>query len=151
MSRNWLRSGLGLGLIGLLGCTLGNWDPNYLIPMKRRVRVEAAAEAYGLGLRWGDFERSLALVHPSARAAFRDVFRDAGQAPHFTEFELEGVVLGEDRERASVHVSFSLYRPPGIRESRISEVQAWVYDPSARSWFLESPDLALYIGDVGAY
>ncbi len=136
--------------VGLTACSaVGRLDPKYLIPSERRLKVSEAAEAYGTSLRWGQVEDAAGWVDPKWRQAFLSRV-NSPQAPlRFTLFEVNSIELGPERDRAQVWASFALYRPPSLKEWRITERQLWRYDPEARRWYIE-PDIALYRGDVGS-
>ena len=135
--------------LALSACSLGQLDPHYWIPSERKGKVTEAAEAYGSSLRWGRVEDAARWVHPDQRRAFFHTVNDPGAPLRFTLFEVQTTELGPERDRAEVWVSFSLYRPPSLREFNLVERQAWRYEPRTGRWYIE-PDLALYRGEVAS-
>ncbi len=136
--------------VGLTACGgVGRFDPKFLIPSERKLKVTEAAEAYGTSLRWGNVEEAAIWVHPDWRQAFLVRLTNPRIPLRFTQFELGGIELGPEREQARVRASFALYRPPSLKELNIIEQQVWRYEPAARRWYIE-PDIALYRGEVGS-
>ncbi len=124
------------------GCAeLRMWDPDYLLPGKRKAMVREVAEAYGANLRWGRYEVAAGLVAPESRGEFLGTFMDAEPPYQFTSFEIVGVELGPERDRVVVLAVFHLYRPPSLVELSVTERQSWRYEPiESERWVIE-PDL----------
>ena len=127
------------------GCEqLALWDPDYLLPAKRRATVREAAESYGENLRWGRYEVAAGLVASEIREEFLSIFLDAEPPYQFTSFELVSVELGSERDRAAVVAVFHMYRPPSLIELSVTERQDWRYEPAGSpKWILE-PDLGAF-------
>ena len=135
--------------LALSACSLGKLNPKYWIPSERKGKVIEAAEAYGNSLRWGRLEDAARWVHPEQRREFFDTVNDPGAPLRFTLFEMQTTELGPARDRAEVWVSFSLYRPPALKEFNLVERQVWRYEPRTGRWYVD-PDLALYRGEVAS-
>ncbi len=127
----------------LSGCTFGQIDPDYLLPARRHGKVEEAAESYAANLRWGRLGLAAARVHPAYRQEFMALVTASRRPFQFTDFEVVTVELGPERDQATAHALFSLYRLPSTREIQLADMQQWRYDARARRWYLE-PDLELY-------
>ena len=139
-----------LWAMGLTACgVVSRFDPKFLIPSERKLKVSEAAEAYGTSLRWGQLEEAAAWVHPDWRRTFLARLTNPRRPVRFTQFDLGSIELGPERDQARVRASFALYRPPSLKEWQITERQVWRYEPEARRWYIE-PDLALYRGEVGS-
>ena len=147
------RRRLVAGLLVVAGLSTGCaqlmlWDPDYLLPFKRKAIVRETAETYGQNLRWGKFEVAARMVAPESRDDFLATFLNAEPPYQFTSFEIISVDLGDERDRAGVHVVFKLYRPPMMIELSVSEHQAWRYEPSVPPRWVIEPQLRAFQRDA---
>ncbi len=134
---------LALAALSLGGCSLGRYNPDILIPVKRVAMVREAAENYGANLRWGRLDAAVGMVEPDARTLFLVSFRDADPPVRFTSFEIIAIQPGESRVEVEVLASFRLYRLPDITERIVRERQIWRFQRGG--WYIR-PDLALFLG-----
>jgi uncharacterized protein YchJ len=105
-------------------------------------RERALAEAqlhYTQHVRWGNLDAASDYVDPAQRDAFLD-HKAAFEAIRITEYEIGRIDYGEDRESATVRVTYRAYAPESLEEQRIEERQRWVR-PSGNTWYVQ-PELA---------
>ncbi len=134
-----------LSMLSLAGCSLGQHNPDFLMPAKRMAMVREVAETYGDNLRWGRIEVAVGMVAPENRVSFLATFVDADPPLRFTSFEIVTIEQGQSRHEVEVLASFRLYRPPDLIERTIREWQIWRFDRDRARWYL-SPDLSLFAG-----
>ncbi len=126
--------GLLLPLLGAgLGCTA------FGDPLGRERALAEAQLRYTQQVRWGNLDAASEFVEPALREEF------LGQQPAFetiriTEFEIGRIDYGEDRESATVRVTYRAYSLASLQEQRIEERQRWVR-PGGNTWFVR-PELA---------
>jgi hypothetical protein len=128
----------------LAACSLGYWNPNYLLSNEARERVEEAAIRYNNSLRFGNLEMAARWVKPELRRTFLQVFGEQTDSPiRFTDVEVQEVNFGPGRGEARILLSARLYRLPSVNEISFVDEQAWHYDPQTQEWFI-TPDLERY-------
>ncbi len=110
--------------VGLMACgVVGRFDPKFLIPSERKLKVTEAAEAYATSLRWGQVEEAAVWVHTDWREAFLARLSNPRAPLRFTQFELSTVELEPDRDRERERAINDLYRQPSNKDSNIIELQ----------------------------
>jgi hypothetical protein len=108
-------------------------------PMGREYALENAQLRYTQHVRWGELDAASEFVDPSLRVEFMR------QAPTFesiriTDYEIGRIDYADDRESATVHVTYHAYSLASAQEQRIEEEQRWVR-PSGNTWWVK-PELA---------
>ena len=128
----------------LAACSLGYWNPNFLISNEARDRVEEAAIRYNNSLRFGNLEMAAQWVKPELRRDFLLVFGEQASSPiRFTDVEVQEIQFGPARGEARILLSARLYRLPSVSEISLVDEQEWHYDPNAQTWFI-TPNLERY-------
>jgi hypothetical protein len=126
-----------LGLLPLLGAglacaALGD-------PMGRERALADAQLHYTQHVRWGNLEAASEFVDPALRPGFLEQ-RPAFELVRITEYEIGRIDYGDDRESATVRVTYHAYSLASLEERRIEERQRWVR-PGGNTWFVQ-PELA---------
>jgi len=108
-------------------------------PMGRGSALEEAQLQYTQQVRWGNLDAASEFVDPALREEF------LRQAPAFeairiTEYDIGRIDYGNDRESATVRVTYRAYSLASLQEQRIEEQQHWVR-PGGNTWFVK-PELA---------
>ncbi|MFQ5696766.1 MAG: hypothetical protein ACE5IL_00580 [Myxococcota bacterium] len=133
---------VALTTILLSGCVY--WmDPGWISERGRLDAVRAAADGFGHDLRWGRVAEAAGAVEPEVRAAFVEVATDLYRELRFSDFEVQSIQMGPDKEEASVDASFELYPIASIQETSFRVHQQWRYDRELRRWLL-TPNLGIY-------
>src|SRR5262245_18995200 len=79
----------------LAACSLGYFNPNFLIEDEARDRVEEAAIRYNNSLRFGNLEMATQWVKPELRRDFLEVFGEQASSPiRFTDVEVQQIQFG---------------------------------------------------------
>ncbi len=128
----------------LAACSLGYFNPNFLISKEARERVEEAAIRYNNSLRFGNLEMAAQWVTPELRREFLLVFGESSASPiRFTDVEVQQIEFGPARGEARILLSARLYRLPSVSEISIIDDQEWHYDPDTQTWLI-TPNLERY-------
>jgi hypothetical protein len=131
-------------LCALGACSLGYWNPNFLLSKEAYERVEEAASRYNNSLRFGNLEMAARWVKPELRRSFLQVFGEQTDSPiRFTDVEIQQINFGPGRGEARILLSARLYRLPSVNEISLVDEQEWHYDPEAQDWFI-TPDFERY-------
>ena len=102
----------------LAACSLGYWNPNFLLQKEAFERVEEAALRYNNSLRFGNLEMAARWVKPELRRNFLATFGDETDSPiRFTDVEIQQIDFGPGRGEARILLSARLYRLPSIRSA----------------------------------
>jgi hypothetical protein len=144
-----LVAGAGLGS---LGCAFGELRPDD--PFQRQLTLEDAHRLYTNYVRWNKFGEAAQFVDPELRDEFlahAPRFRDF----RFTDWEATPVVLDDDKQASTIHVTYYGYRTATLVEVPVEEVQEWYRSPDdtviQNNWLVrpkfESPDLGLAAAD----
>jgi hypothetical protein len=129
----------------LAACSLGYWNPNYLLESEARERAEEAAIRYNNSLRFGNLEMAAQWVKPELRRTFLEIFGEQTQSPiRFTDVEVQSVSFGPGKGEARILLSARLYRLPSIHEISLVDEQEWHYDPQSREWHI-TPNFERYV------
>ena len=128
----WRLLGL-LPLVASLACAA------FSDPMGRERALEDAQLQYTQHVRWGNLDAASEFVDPELRPGFLDQ-RPAFEAVRITDYEIGRIDYGEDRESATVRVTYRAYSIASLEERRIEERQRWVR-PGGNTWYVQ-PELA---------
>ena len=126
-------------LLGLLPLLAGLSCAAFGDPMGRERALEDAQLQYTQHVRWGNLDAASEFVDPEQRPGFLDQ-RPAFEAVRITDYEIGRIDYGEDRESATVRVTYSAYSLASLEERRIEERQSWVR-PGGNTWYVR-PELA---------
>ena len=125
-----LASGLALGL----GCANGEFRPKD--PFDRNLTFGEAQHQYTVLVRWSEFQKAKAFVVEEERERFladTKALKDA----RLTDYESEQVeVDDEGKNKATVHVTYTLYLPSSPYETQISEIQEWTREGMGNTWLV---------------
>jgi hypothetical protein len=108
-------------------------------PMGRASALEDAQLHYTQHVRWGNLDAASEFVDPALREAFLSQ-APAFEAVRITDFEIGRIDYGDDRDSATVRVTYRAYSLASLEEQRIEERQHWVR-PGGNTWFVR-PQLA---------
>jgi len=132
-----LVPGLAIALLALvgLGCANGEFRPGD--PFDRGLTFNESQHRYTVLIRWAEFQKAKAFVAEEDRAKFlADVkaFKEA----RFTDYESEDVELDDEKEKATVRVTYTAYLPQSPYEVEIVEVQEWSREGMGNRWHVKS-------------
>lgn len=134
-----LRLGTGIVLLGalvlLLGCANGEFRPKD--PFDRGLSFNESQHRYTVLIRWAEFQKAKAFVAEEDREKFLAAMRPFKKA-RFTDFESEDVDLDDEKESATVSVTYTLYLPSSPYELQIVEVQKWTREGVGNRWHVSS-------------
>ena len=126
-----------LGVLPILAAGLG--CAALADPMGRGNALEAAQLRYTQQMRWGNLDAASEFVDPALREEFLS-HAPAFEGIRITDYEIGHIDYGEDRDSATVRVTYRAYSLASLQEQRIEERQHWVR-PGGNTWFVE-PELA---------
>ena len=132
-----------LALVFLGGCAWLPYNPNSLVPSKRRAALHKSTEAFAANLRFSRFDTAAAFVKEGQRIEFLKLVNDPRSEIRFTDYEVQQVELGETFSEGRALVNFRLHRLPSLTEVGLQDEQVWEYDSWKNAWFLV-PDLETY-------
>jgi hypothetical protein len=118
--------------VGLACATLSD-------PLGRERALSEAQLHYTQHVRWGNLDAASEFVDPELRDEFLEQ-RPAFDAVRITEYDIGRIDYGDDRESATVRVTYHAYSLASLEERRIEERQRWVR-PGGNTWFVQ-PELA---------
>ena len=124
------------GALGLsLGCANGEFRPKD--PFDRGLTFNEAQHRYTVLVRWSEFQKAKAFVAEDQREKFLADMKALKQA-RFTDYESEDVDLDEELQKATVHVTYTLYLPSTPYELEITETQEWSRSGMGNTWRVQS-------------
>jgi hypothetical protein len=109
-------------------------------PMGRGLALENAQLRYTQHVRWGDLDAASEFVDPALRAEFLR-FVPAFESIRITEYDIGRIDYADDRESATVRVTYHAYSLASAQERRIEEEQRWVRPGMGNTWWVQ-PRLA---------
>ena len=139
----WRFLGMLVGLSAAVGCAA--FDD----PMGRERALEGAQLRYTQHVRWGELDAASDFVDPALRKEFL-AFGPAFEAIRITEYDIGRIEYAEDRESATVHVTYHGYSLANAQERRIQEQQRWVRPGSGNTWWVQPKLAGLLEPFVGA-
>ena len=113
------------------GCAFGEFRP--MDPFDRQLTLDQAQHRYTTLVRFSDFDRAGAFVAAEHRAEFADRMRTL-DAARFTDYESESVELDDDKEKATVRVTYTIYTPALPYEVEVAEIQEWSRSGITNNW-----------------
>jgi len=136
-ARLFLFTGAVLAALGVLalGCANGEFRPGD--PFDRGLTFNESQHRYTVLIRWAEFQKAKAFVAEEDREQFLlDVkgFKEA----RFTDYESEDVDLDEEKEKATVNVTYTAYLPSSPYEVQITEIQEWSRVGMGNRWHVKS-------------
>jgi hypothetical protein len=127
-------------LLGVLAAVLAGLGCAALgDPMGRASALEDAQLHYTQHVRWGNLDAASEFVDPALRDEFLSQ-APAFEAVRITDYEIGRIDYGDDRDSATVRVTYRAYSLASLQEQRIEERQHWVR-PGGNTWFVK-PELA---------
>lgn len=120
----------------LLGCANGEFRPKD--PFDRNLTFGQSQHQYTVLMRWSEFQKAKAFVAEEDREKFladTKALKDA----RFTDYESEEVEVDEkEKDKATVHVTYTLYLPSSPYELQLEEVQEWSREGMGNTWLVRS-------------
>ena len=121
-----------VALVGTMtGCAFGEFRPSD--PFDRQLTLDQAQHRYTVLVRFSDFDRARKFVAEPDREDFRNRMRALDDA-RFTDYESESVELDEEKEKATVRVTYTIYTPALPYEVEVSETQEWSRSGVTNNW-----------------
>ena len=124
-----------LGLTALVlastGCAFGEFRPTD--PFDRQLSLDQAQHRYTVLIRFSDFTRARDFVAEDHREEFAQRMKALDDA-RFTDYESESVELDEEKEKATVRVTYTIYTSALPYEVEVAEVQEWTRDGIGNNW-----------------
>jgi hypothetical protein len=110
--------------------------------MGTKARFTEEQKLYTRLVRWAEFNRASEIVEPGSRSTFMKSVRSLGDI-HFTDYEVDAPDYDRIAETATVHVSYSAYRPETLEAVTFEEDQIWKRDLVSGEWHVnhEGPPL----------
>jgi hypothetical protein len=125
---------LATGLLLAFGCANGEFRPKD--PFDRNLSFSEAQHQYTVLIRWSEFQKAKAFVVEADREKFLADTK-ALKNVRLTDYESEQVdVENEGMNKATVHVTYTLYLPSSPYETQISEVQEWTREGRGNTWLV---------------
>ena len=118
-----------------LGCANGEFRPKD--PFDRGLSFDEAQHRYTVLVRWSEFQKAKAFVAEDEREKFIADMK-AWKHARFTDYESEDVELDDEKQKATVHVTYTLYLPSTPYELEISETQEWTREGLGNAWSVRS-------------
>ncbi|MCR9093818.1 MAG: hypothetical protein NXI30_06360 [bacterium] len=124
-----------IGLVALVlastGCAFGEFRPTD--PFDRQLSLDRAQHRYTVLVRFSDFARAGAFVAEEHREEFARRMKALDDA-RFTDYDSESVELDEEKEKATVRVTYTIYTPSLPYEVEVAEIQEWSRDGMGNNW-----------------
>lgn len=118
-----------------LGCANGEFRPKD--PFDRGLSFNEAQHRYTVLVRWSEFQKAKSFVAEADREKFLADMK-AFKHARFTDYESEDVELDDEKQKATVHVTYTLYLPSTPYELQITETQEWSREGMGNSWSVQS-------------
>ena len=133
--RSFARASFRVVLVALVlatsGCAFGEF--RLTDPFDRQWTLDQAQHRYTVLVRFSSFTKARRFVADDHRDAFREQMRSLGEA-RFTDYESESVEMDDERETATVRVTYSVYTPSLPYEVDVTEIQVWSRDGIGNDW-----------------
>ncbi len=101
-----------------------------------RGQLDETARAYGIAVRWKNFENAELFVAPSIRDQFEKRVKDAKDV-EVMDYQIVTVDYDEANRKATVNAEITYSTRSSNRVRRFVDKQAWVYDPKgSKEWRL---------------
>ena len=118
-----------------MGCAQGEFRPSD--PFDRQVTLHDAQHRYTVLMRWKHFDKARAFVAVEARGEFEALTKQLSEA-RFTGYESETPELDDEKESATLRVTYTLWLPALPYETEIVEVQTWRRNGMTNDWRVKS-------------
>lgn len=119
-----------------LGCANGEF--RLKDPFDRNLTFGEAQHQYTVLMRWSEFQKAKAFVAEENRDKFLADTKSLKDA-RFTDYESEEVEVDEEeKNKATVHVTYTLYLPSSPYELQLEEVQTWSREGMGNTWLVQS-------------
>ena len=127
-----------LGLLTLLilisttlGCAFG--EIRLGDPFDRQLTFDESQRRYTVLVRFSEFQKAKDFVAEDHRADFLATMKSLEDA-RFTDFESESVELDDEKQSATVQVTYTIYTPSLPYEVEVGEQQVWSRDGISNHW-----------------
>jgi len=104
---------------------------------KRTITYDNASRYYENALRWGEYEAAEMIRRPAGTPV--PLNKAALERIKITGYEVMGSTPSADHNEIRTEVLIHYYNQEHMTEHSITDIQTWVYDPNAKSWFITSP------------
>ena len=118
-------------VLSLGGCAFGEFRPSD--PFDRQLTLDEAQHRYTVLVRFSEFQKARQFVAEDHKEGFYQRMR-ALKDVHFTGYDSESVELDEEKAKATVRVTYTMYTPTLPYEVEVSEEQEWSRDGMANTW-----------------
>ena len=118
-----------------LGCANGEFRPKD--PFDRGLSFNESQHRYTVLVRWSEVQKAKAFVAEDARDKFLADMKALKDA-RFTDYESEEVELDDEKQKATVHVTYTFYLPSTPYELQIAETQEWTREGMGNAWRVRS-------------
>ena len=122
---------LTLLVSSMLGCAFG--EIRMTDPFDRQLTFDEAQRKYTIYVRFSEFQKARAFLVEEYREDFLQAMNSLDEA-RFTDFESESVELGDDKQTATVRVTYTIYTPSMPFEVEVTEVQVWNRNGITNNW-----------------
>jgi hypothetical protein len=126
---------LGAVMLSTVGCAFGEFRPGD--PFDRQLTLDQAQHRYTTLVRFSEFQKARSFIAEDGRDAFTKRMKRLEDA-RFTDYESETVELDDEKEKATVRVTYTAYTAAMPYEVEISEVQEWSRDGIKNKWLVVS-------------
>lgn len=122
---------LTLLVSSMLGCAFG--EIRITDPFDRQLTFDQAQRRYTVLVRFSEFQKARDFLADEHREAFLQSMKSLDEA-RFTDFESESVELGDDKQSATVRVTYTIYTPSMPYEVEVTEIQVWNRHGITNDW-----------------
>ena len=127
-----LFTALVLALVAsALGCADGEF--RFGDPFDRQLTLSESQHRYTVLVRWSEFQKARNFVAADDRDAFMEQMKILKVA-RITEHESEPIELDEEKQSATIRVTYKLYTPSVPYEIEIAEIQEWTREGITNDW-----------------
>lgn len=113
------------------GCAFGEFRPGD--PLDRQLTLDQAQHRYTTLVRFSEFQKARKFVAEENREAFIAQMKTLKDA-HFTDFDSETVELDDEKQNATVRVTYTMYTAATPYEVEVEEVQEWSRSGLQNKW-----------------
>jgi hypothetical protein len=106
-------------------------------PFDRQLTLDQSHHKYTVFIRWADFEKARSFVAADDRDAFMDQMNSLEDA-HFTSYEAEPFDIDDEKQSATVTVTYTVFTPSTPYEIEIIETQEWTRNGVGNNWSVYS-------------
>ncbi|MAG34189.1 MAG: hypothetical protein CL908_25195 [Deltaproteobacteria bacterium] len=126
-------------VLAVASCTFGCASGEIRLgdPFDRKLTLSEAQHRYTVLVRWSQFQKAKSFVAKDDRSAYLMQMKALEDA-RFTDYESEPIELDEKKEKATIHVTYTLYTPSVPYEVEVTEIQEWTRDGLGNNWHVHS-------------